>query len=76
MPSSPSPESGVVEPHHGHGVFEAMFLLSGHIDDEEGDKGCEGQDQVDRDEGMGEFLHLHRARLTHHYYLQVHLTPH
>lgn len=52
-----------------------MFFLSCHIDDEEGDKWCEGQDQVDGDEGVGEFLHLHRAGLAHHDYLQVHLTP-
>ncbi len=51
MPVSLSPKSGVVEPHHGHSVFEAMLLLSCHIDDEEGDKGREGQDQVDGDEG-------------------------
>lgn len=75
--ASPSlPKRRVVEPHHGHGVFEATFLLSCHVDNEEGDEGCEGQDKVDGDEGVGEFLHLNRAWLTHHYHLQVHLTPH
>lgn len=75
-PSSPSPKRGVIESHHGHGVFEAMFLLSCHVYNEEGDEWCEGQDQVDGDEGVGEFLHLNRAWLTHHDRRQVHLTPH
>lgn len=70
------PEGRVTETHDGHGVFEAVLLLSDHVDDEEGDEGGEGQHQVDGDEGVGEFLHLHRTWLTHHDHLQVHLAPH
>lgn len=71
-----SPEGCVVKPHHGHGVFETMLLLSRHVDDEEGDEGRESQDQVDGDEGVGELLNLHRAGLTHHHRLQFELAQH
>lgn len=71
-----SPEGRVIQPHHGHGVFKSMLLLSRHVDDEEGDEGREGQDQVDGNEGVGKLLHLHRAGLAHHDHAQAQLVPH
>jgi len=70
-PPRPLPEGGVVEAHHGHGVLQPLLLLGHHVDDEEGDEGREGQHQVDGDEGVGELVHLHGARLAHHHHTQL-----